>query len=179
MKYSMLFLFFLILACHHTNQKEENSLYNYTVSNQSVELMSVTEFLEMTAINGQMKVKLDQLAMNRTKNEEVRALSELLIRDHSRSNNELMTLINVMNIRVEPILDNEHKKMIAFLEDAENPDFDQTYLQMMIDIFENSIEEFKTYNSYVRDKHLDAWMNDRLEMFNNHLSQARKIQQEL
>ena len=112
----------------------------------SAVLMNVSpkSFATQAAVMGKAEVELAQLALDKSKNADVRAYAQRMVEDHSATNANLKKLASQENITLPSALDAEHQAVKQKLSGLQGDDFDRQYTQEMASGHEKAVAFFQS-----------------------------------
>ncbi|MBZ9936942.1 DUF4142 domain-containing protein [Mesorhizobium sp. BR1-1-16] len=97
----------------------------------------------MAAVSGLYEVQASQLALDRSKDTEVRAFAEMMITDHTKADRELRQTAGTMTLPTT--LDPPHQALIDALG-AAGPNFDALYVEQQIAAHKDAVALFTRYS---------------------------------
>ena len=109
---------------------------------------SSDDFAKQATISGLFEIKSSELALTKSKDEQVRALAKQMIADHTKANEELKAALKTskMDITMLPsALDDAHQKVYDSLVNSSDLNFDDQYMEAQDDAHEEAIALFKSY----------------------------------
>ena len=158
------------------------------------------EFIKRAAEGGMKEVEFGQLAQTRASDSNVKAFAERMVKDHSASNDELMSLAKKKGVTLPP-----SAKMTT--DATRNPDpsvpgagepsargtagagdplaalkgaeFDRAYMNQMVGDHEKTVQLFEQESTSGQDAEVKAWAAKKLPTVREHLAQARSIRDRL
>ena len=130
-------------------------------------------FVTKAAEEGQAEVQIAELAAQRASNSEVRNFAQKLVDDHSSVNSELTTLASQKNVK----LDNDADKDRAYkrLTKKSGLEFDQEFVEHMIDEHEKDIKMFEKAAKEAKDPDIRSFASKHVDHLRNHLQQAQSL----
>jgi putative membrane protein len=134
------------------------------------------EFLEQAAQNGHAEISASRLALEKTRNEQVRAFAQRMVDDHTRSSEELKALAASKNLQVptEPSMLQKGKEML--ISGLSDDNFDRRYVnQMGVEAHEDNIELFDRAAREAQDAEVKAFATKSLPQLRSHLEAARSL----
>jgi len=93
----------------------------------------VQQFVQQAAVAGMAEVQLGQLAQQRASNNQVKEFARMMVRDHTKANNELKQAAKGQNIQLPTQLDQKHQDLMQRLQQLRGADFDREYMSAMVD----------------------------------------------
>lgn len=126
------------------------------------------DFVNEAASGGMFEVKSSELALQRSKSDEVKAFAQMMIDDHTKANDELKTIATAkkLNLPAEPAgKAAEHLKAVT---DASDADFDTVYLQHQAAAHADTIRLFAAMAGDKTDAELADFAGKTLPTLNKH-----------
>lgn len=152
-------------------------------------------FVEKAAHGGMTEVQLGQLASERAQNAEVKKFGQMMVRDHTKSSEELKQAVVRYNVQVPAELDQEHKDTVEKLRNLRGAEFDREYMSVMVDshremqgLLEDRVEDGRSTAANSRTENqnaeglkmaLDQWATKAKSSVDQHLRTAEQLQQKL
>jgi putative membrane protein len=138
------------------------------------------DFLEQAAQNGHAEISASRLALEKTRNEQVRTFAQRMVDDHTRANEELRTLATSKRVELpsEPSLLQKGKEML--ISGLSDHNFDRRYInQMGVEAHEDNIELFTKASRDAQDPDVKAYASKTLPALRSHLEAARGLKASL
>jgi putative membrane protein len=138
------------------------------------------EFLEQAAQNGHAELSASRLALEKTRNEQVRTFAQRMVDEHTRSNDELNALAASKNYQppTEPSMLQKGKEML--ISGLSDDNFDRRYInQMGVEAHEDNIELFDRASREAQDADVKAFATKSLPQLRSHLEAARSLKSAL
>ncbi len=88
-------------------------------------------FATQAAVIGKAEIELAQVALQNTKNEEIRIFAERMVKDHTAADQKLKKIAAKENLQLPQSLDAEHKAMKQKLSGLQGDAFDREYKKHM------------------------------------------------
>ncbi len=136
------------------------------------------EFLVAAAEMDLMEIQLGKLAQ-RSANADVKAHGKMMEDEHTKSSNELKTLAASKNISIPAALTEDGMDKYNKLSDKQAEDFDDAYLDMMIDNHEKAINKFERNVDRTEDAEIKSWATKTLGTLRMHLEHTRALEEKL
>jgi putative membrane protein len=130
-------------------------------------------------------VDYGNLAVKTTKNAEVKAFAETMIRDHTAVNEKAAALAKKLNLTPEASatsksLKADGDKMLAKLKDMSGAEFDKAYVDNEVSYHESVIGALeKTLIPNAKNAELKGLLESGMPIFKSHLEHAKNLQQSL
>jgi putative membrane protein len=128
-------------------------------------------FVKKAALGGMTEVELGKLAQSKSKDSNVKAFADRMVRDHSKANAELTGIAKGKGVEVPMSLDAEHQAMVKDLSGKSGTEFDTAYSKHMVMDHAKTIALFEgaTQNS---DADLAAFARKTLPTLKEHKQMA-------
>ncbi|WP_316805455.1 DUF4142 domain-containing protein [Pedobacter nototheniae] len=129
-----------------------------------------------TAANGGMaEVALGKLALQKSANAKIKEFATMMVTDHGKANEELMTLAATKNITLPTNVDDEHMKKAEELGKLTGNDFDKKYVETMVDGHKKTLKLMQDEGKDGKDAELKAFANKTAPVVQAHLDMINKI----
>ena len=133
-----------------------------------------TVFVQKAAQDGMTEVELGKLALDKSKNAEVRDFAQRMVTDHGKANKELSTLASANGIDAPKKLDAEHQAIVNDMKALDGAQFDSTYSRHMNMDHTKAITLFEA-ESKAPDKALADFAQKTLPTLHEHKQLAKKL----
>jgi putative membrane protein len=133
------------------------------------------DFLMDAAMGGLMEVELGRVAAQQGTSEAVKQFGQRMVDDHSKANQELMTLATSKGITLPTTLDDKHREHVTKLSAMTGADFDRAYSKMMLSDHNKDVSEFEKESSKGADADLKAFASKTLPTLKEHQQMARTL----
>jgi putative membrane protein len=188
-RFLLLALPFLFMACNNetkdsvekadsTNEAKSDSSNTSANPNGANKMLSVDEstasFMTTVADVSMTEVKVGELARDKATNPRVKSFAEMMVRDHSKANDELKSLAGRKNVTLPTNISDEHRKKLDDLQKKTGRDFDRAYMDMMVDGHESAINDFNKQKDN-KDADVKDWVNKMLPALQMHLDSAKAV----
>jgi putative membrane protein len=165
-------------ACSSKKTESTDSVENADSTNEAKEdagtgqTEDTNEFAVKAANGGMLEVELGRMAQEKGVSKDVKDFGAMMVKDHSKANDELKSIAATQNITLPTTLGEDEQKHVNDMAKLSGAEFDKKYVSMMvddhkedIDLFKKAAEDDKT-NPAVKDfatktlptlqKHMDA-----------------------
>jgi len=132
------------------------------------------EFAMKAGVGGLFEVQSSQLAATRAKDDSVKQFAQQMITDHTRANQELMTLAQQKGITLPQALDEKHQKQMEKLQSASD-DFDKAYGQAQARAHNQAVQLFTKASQGAQDPDLKAFAAKTLPKLKEHQQMAKQL----
>lgn len=133
------------------------------------------DFMEEAAIGGLMEVEMGRYAQQNAQSSRVKNFGAMMVRDHSKANDELKALAANKNITLPTVLDDKHMEMVNDLKEKRGAEFDKEYMQEMVDDHEKDVDKFKKQAENGSDSDIKAFAAKTLPVLLMHQDSAKNI----
>jgi putative membrane protein len=134
------------------------------------------DFTTDAAYGGMMEVQLGQLAKTHAASQAVKDFGAMMVKDHSKANDELKGIAAKNNVTLAAALPDKFQKHIDDLSKKNGAEFDKDYMSMMVDDHEHDIKMFERCAKKDDEKaDVKAFAAKTLPVLYKHLDAAKKI----
>ncbi|GAB4017559.1 DUF4142 domain-containing protein [Spirosoma sp. KCTC 42546] len=136
-------------ACSSKKTENTDSVENAEKSNDSKEdagtgqTEDTNEFAVKAANGGMLEVELGRLAQEKAASKDVKDFGAMMVKDHSKANEELKSIAATQNITLPSTLGEDAQKHVNDMAKLSGTEFDKKYVSMMVDDHKEDIDEFK------------------------------------
>ena len=140
--------------------------------------VSTPEFVKTVALSDMFEIQASRLAAEKSKNANVQEFAAMMIKDHTKTSNELKSLMKPANAQkaLPTQLDEKHTQMLNQLKSASSANFDRSYKQMQVQAHEDAVNLFQSYSQKGDNAELRAWAGKTLPALQQHLQHAQDLQ---
>ncbi|MGE5419376.1 MAG: DUF4142 domain-containing protein [Chloroflexota bacterium] len=176
----------LLLACNNQQQNKvdknlnddallvENAKVEASSSNNA-EPQSVEDFVKEAAIGGLMEVELGRYVEQNAANARVKNFGSMMVRDHSKANDELKSIASQKNIQLPASMDEKHMNSVNDLKKKKGAELDKDYMSDMVDDHEKDVDKFRKQSEDGKDPEIKAFATKTLPVLQTHLDSAKSI----
>ncbi len=132
-------------------------------------------FVNKAADSGQSEVQLAQLAAQRATNPEVKNFAQKLVTDHTNVNSELKSLASQKGLTLDS--DTDQDRTYKRLAKKSGAEFDQEFVEQMIDEHEKDVKLFEKASNDARDTEVRSFAAKHVGHLREHLQQAQGLRQ--
>jgi putative membrane protein len=132
-------------------------------------------FLMDAAMGGMLEVELGRMATTQGASDAVKQFGQRMVDDHSKANQELMSLAQTKGITLPTEMDEKHKKDMTKLSSLSGADFDREYGKMMLSDHRKDVSEFEKQSAKGMDADLKAFATKTLPTLQEHLKMAEAL----
>ena len=132
-------------------------------------------FAMMAAEGGLSEVQLSKLAADNASSPEVRQIAQRLVQDHTKANQELLTIAKQKDISVPKELDDTHEDVVKLFSKLEGAQFDREFLRYQVMHHEKDVAAFALQAKAGQDPDLKAFAAKQLPVLREHLQEVQKL----
>ena len=133
------------------------------------------KFIMEAAMGGMMEVELGRVATQRGTSDAVKQFGQRMVDDHSKANQELMTLASSKGMTLPAALDDKHQEQVTKLSGMSGAEFDRAYAKRMLSDHEKDVKAFERQSTRGGDPELRAFATRTLPTLQEHLQMARAL----
>lgn len=133
------------------------------------------EFFTKAAQGGISEVKMAQLVVGKTQNQEVKAFAQRMIADHTKANDELKALAAKKSVTLPMDVSDSQRDDYDDLAKLTGAEFDKEYVSLMVDDHNEDVEEFGEQANEANDADLRAFAAKTLPTLQSHQAQIKAI----
>ncbi|MBO9563947.1 MAG: DUF4142 domain-containing protein [Niastella sp.] len=128
---------------------------------------------------GMMEVTLGQTAQQQAASQRVKDFGSMMVRDHTKANDELKSIASAKNFTLPAMLPEKHQKHVDDLSKKTGSDFDKAYMKMMVNDHEEDVKKFEKAASDATDPAIKDFAARTLPTLRAHLDSAKAIHKDL
>lgn len=134
-------------------------------------------FVTKAAEGGMAEIDVAKLATEKASNSEVKSFAQKLVDDHQMVATELEGIAAQKNVKLDD--DNDHDHTYKKLSKKSGSDFDQEFVEHMIDEHEKDIKMFEKASEDAKDSDVKAFAAKHVDHLREHLKMAQDLKQTL
>ena len=128
------------------------------------------------ADGGLFEVQLATMALTKAKSPEVKKFAQMMVDDHTKANNELKAWAGKKGVALPDVMSEEKQKKYYDMEsDKDVSDFDEEYMDEMVEDHKKDIKKFEDIADDAKDAEFKSWAADKLATLRHHLTEAERI----
>ena len=135
------------------------------------------KFAADAAQGGMAEVKLGQLAEQNGSSDAVKAFGRRMVQDHSKAGDELKQAAQTAGITLPADISSKDQSMYDELAKLKGAAFDRAYARMMVHDHEEDVKEFQKESQSGQNEQIRSFATKTLPTLQEHLQQARQMQQ--
>jgi putative membrane protein len=134
-------------------------------------------FLIVASIGNLQEVSAGQLALQKAKRTEVKAFGQMMVKDHSQSEQQLLALAKSRGIMLPATATGGVQPDLPLKNAGDN--FDQLYVHGMVAGHGNTVQTFENYAVNGKDPAVKAWAQQMLPTLKMHLEHIKALETKL
>lgn len=131
-------------------------------------------FADAAAKGGMMEVMMGKLAATNASNATVKALGDMMVKDHGKANDELKSWASTVGYTLPTTLDADQQKKYDELKMKKGAEFDKMYADLMVTDHKKDIAEFKKEASGGTESSLKSFASGKVPTLEHHLMESEK-----
>jgi putative membrane protein len=137
------------------------------------------KFIEKMAGDGTAEVELGKLAEQKSSNPQVKTFAQRLVSDHSKANQQLMSIAQRDSVSPPKSADKEHSALQARLAKLNGQAFDRAFVQAQVEDHQKDIQYLQQQARAVQDPNLKSFIQQTLPVMQQHLQMAEQIENQM
>ncbi len=133
------------------------------------------EFIQDEAAAGKAIARIADEAAARSESAKIRAFARVLVRDHEESSAELAKIAKAHAVDLESGDFAEHEAHFDQLREEKGPAFDSAFIDLMVRMHKDMVENFKKTATDSPDAALKKWAAETLPKLESHLKTAKEL----
>lgn len=174
---------FALIACGNQGTREnqadgsdsvemnENATGDGTMDNGNND----QDFMEEAAQSGLLEVELGRYAQQSATNSRVKNFAAMMVKDHTKANDDLKALAATKNVTLPTTLDEKHMDHMNDMREKKGAEFDREYMNHMVDMHEKDVDKFKRQAENGTDPDIKAFAAKTLPVLLMHQDSAKNI----
>ena len=132
-------------------------------------------FIHQAAIGGQFEVDSSRLALQQSLDRDSRDFAEMMVKDHTATNNQLRSLAQRKGATIPANLDSRHREMMESLQITNAASFSQAYRDLQLQAHREAIALFEQAASTVQDRDIRSFAQKNLPALRKHLEELQQM----
>lgn len=162
-------------SANESNEVKHDSAENTGTAQTAPVSEEDSKFAVEAASGGMMEVQLGELAQQKASSQRVKDFGAMMVRDHTKANDELKSLAGMKSITLPPAPGEDHMDNIKELSKKSGKEFDKDYIKMMVDDHKNDVDHFEKCSKDAKDTDIKAFADKTLPVLRAHLDSAKAI----
>lgn len=132
------------------------------------------EFADKAAMGGLLEVMLGELVATNASHTTVKALGAMMLKDHSKANDELKNWASTVGYTLPNKLDVEKQKIYDNLKNKKGQEFDRSYTEIMVKDHKEDIANFKKEATSGSETSLKEFASKTISTLEHHLKYSEE-----
>jgi putative membrane protein len=133
-----------------------------------------SDFVQKAASGGMLEVRLGELAQTNAANAAVRQFGARMVRDHSKANQQLLTVLRGEGLIPPRVMLDKDIKTFNQLAKLRGAEFDRAYMKHMVDDHKEDVALFEKEGKDGKDAKVKAFAEKALPTLKEHLKMAEE-----
>lgn len=133
------------------------------------------DFVLRTAMGGMDEVAFGNLAQGKAQSEEVKRLADLIVREHTEANEELMQLASSKGIPVPQTTGEAAQTVAAAMSELNGPDFDLQYVLQQHGAHLAAVQMFRNATQHATDPDVKAFATKHAPAIEAHTAAIEQV----
>ncbi len=134
-----------------------------------------SKFMMMAATSDMNEIGLSRVALDKSQNEEVKRMAQMMIDDHTKASEELKPLAMSKNVMLPAAMDSKHQSMMSKMSGMSGAEFDMMYVKAMVKDHEKAVSMFQKESTGGKDADAKAFATKQLPVLQGHLTMAQSM----
>jgi putative membrane protein len=135
-----------------------------------------THFVDHAYTAGQNEIISNQMALQRSRNEDVRKFAQKMLEDHSKNNQNLILIVSELRIAVPDRPLPEQEKGLQQISSNQVKDFDKEFMDHMVSEHEKAVKLFEQGSKELKNERLKEFAAKSVPTLKEHLKMAKDVQ---
>jgi len=162
-----IFIFMLMALSVATSCKDEDD---------DEPMLTLPSFMQQAAASDLFETTTGQMAAQKGTMPEIRAFGEMLVRDHTMSSSELMTLASQKGVTISATLPADKAARVTTLNAATGTTFDRQFALMQVQAHQEAIDLYEKADRDITDAEVQAFIDKTLPVLRMHLDEAEDLE---
>ena len=162
----------------NTRMDRDNNRVDSTRNAQGTVDDKTHTFMNDVAEASMAEVEIGKLAKDRALNPRVKNFAEMMIKDHTAANNDLMTIARDKSVTLPSKL-GKHQSHLEDLSKKNGAEFDKAYMKAMVNGHEDVVKELEKCAQNGTDPDVKTFAAQKLPTIRMHLDSAKAINKAL
>lgn len=132
-------------------------------------------FYNRAAESGQFEVEISKLAEDKAASQEVKDLARMMVDDHTKANQELMSIAQKNQVQLATALPARETKRLEHFRSMTGADFDRAYVEELIKDHRSTISLFEHEADKGSDADVKTFASNTLPTLRQHLQHAEQV----
>jgi putative membrane protein len=137
-------------------------------------------YVDKAAAGDLFEIESSKLAIQKTKNTQIRSFAQMMVRDHTASTTKLMAILKKEKAdSPAATLDPDHQAQLDSLKSESDADFDAAYVKAQLQAHQDALTLHRSYAAGGADKSLKAFATNTAKIVQTHLDHVQTLAKKL
>jgi putative membrane protein len=136
-------------------------------------------FMKTAAEAGMAEVAAGQAASTMAKDADVKSFAQQMVTDHTKANDELMSLAAKLKVGLPKKTDAKHAALLKKLQKMKGDAFDKAYVKAQVEDHKKAVDLFTRESAKGKDAEVKAWATATLPTLKHHLEMVQDLQKKM
>lgn len=158
------------------NTETDSTAYLEEISpNEDTTQAGASTFFMKAADAGMAEVEFGKLAQEAAKNQDVKDFAALMVKDHTKANEELKALATSRKVQLSPVISSVFQGQLTDLSSKTGNEFDKQYMALMMVHHMDAIKLFEETSKNETDPEVKAFATKTLPVLKAHHQKAEPL----
>jgi putative membrane protein len=142
---------------------------------------SAQDFVMKATGANMFEVESSKLALDRSKNDDVKAFAQKMADDHTKTGEKMKTVLAAENLTgaAAKEMDEKHKDVMKKLQDCPADQFDKDYIDAQVKAHDEAVGLFSDYASSGDNKALKDFASETLPALKEHQEHVKELKEKM
>jgi putative membrane protein len=158
-----------------------NTTAKGAASDSTAVQLATPAYVEKAAAGDMFEIESSKLALQKSKNADVKAFAKMMVSAHTKTTRELTAAVKAekIDVAIPAKLDDEHEAKLAKLKDLSGAEFDKAYLDAQVEGHQAALEVQQGYAASGDNAKLKLWAGKTAKAVQMHLTKAESLDKTL
>ncbi|TXK52818.1 DUF4142 domain-containing protein [Pontibacter qinzhouensis] len=163
----------------NVDQAQETNEQAFEDTSMEDRKIDQSDFMTRAASDGMFEIEAGKLAQQKGQNAEVKKFGGQMVTDHQKASNELKALAQKKSITLPDSMSREHMDKLQSLRDKNGAEFDEEYVDAMVDAHDKAVSLFEDAAEDLEDAEVKAFASKTLPVLQQHREHAKTLDDKL
>ncbi|MCC9136567.1 DUF4142 domain-containing protein [Pontibacter silvestris] len=157
------------------DEAQETNEQEFEDTSMEEQKASQSDFMTQAASSNMLEIQAGQLAQEKGQSQQVKGFGQMMVTDHEKATDQLKSLASQKSITLPDSMSQDHKDKLQSLRDKTGSDFDQSFMDLMVNSHQEAVNLFDNAASDLEDPDVKSFASSTLPTLRQHLDQANQI----
>lgn len=133
------------------------------------------KFVSEAASGNMLEVELGKYVSQQGSADEVKKFAERMVTDHSKANEDLMSIAQKKNITMPNQMSKKHMRTVERLKKLQGAELDRAYMKEMVKDHKEDVKKYRRAAEKLKDPELKSYAASTLTVLQEHQKLAQEI----